>query len=99
LPLPPSKRTSHAVSPELVLVDRGLAELARDEDARHHPHSESRLRVVAPDAREAIRRMCELSDVNPPRVRRRRVLAFSGVLTLWMEAAFLLAAQLPIHVA
>jgi hypothetical protein len=87
------------MSPELVLVDRRLAEIARTECEGQHPYAEPRLRVVVPDTREAIRRMCELSDVNPPRIRRRRVLAVSGVLTLWLEVLALLAAQLRIHIA
>jgi hypothetical protein len=43
-----------------------------------------------PDLREAVLRICELSDVNPPSRRARRMLAFSGVATLWVEAALLL---------
>ena len=43
------------------------------------------------DLREAVLRICELSDVNPPSRRGRRMLAFSGVATLWVEAALLLA--------
>jgi hypothetical protein len=93
-PLPPT-RASHAISPELVLVDRGLAELHPGEHAIRQGQPEPSVPVVTPDAREAIRRMCELSDVNPPRIRHRRAVAFSGVLTLWAEALSLLAAQLP----
>lgn len=43
------------------------------------------------DLREAMLRICELADVNPPSRRTRRLLAFSGVATLWVEAALLIA--------
>jgi hypothetical protein len=43
----------------------------------------------------ALQRLCALSDVSPVR-RRRRVLAFSGVATLWVEAPILAAAHIPI---
>src|SRR5262249_55957448 len=97
-PLPPMP-ASHAISPELVLVDRSLAELVPGEREVRHAQPEPSVPVgVTADTREAIRRMCELSDVNPPRIRRHRVLALSGVLTLWVEAIALLAARLPAHV-
>lgn len=51
--------------------------------------SESALTHV--DLREAVLRICEFSDVNPPSRRGRRMLAFSGVATLWVEAVLLLA--------
>lgn len=51
--------------------------------------SESALTDV--DLREAVLRICELSDVNPPSRRGRHMLAFSGVATLWVEAVLLLA--------
>jgi len=76
------------ISPELVLVDRHLAdsvEVVRRRDVQ------PRLGVIPNDTRSAILRMCELSDVNPRRRRRRpRLLAYSGVATLWFEA-FLIA--------
>ncbi len=40
--------------------------------------------------------MCELSDVNPPRIRRRLVLAYAGPATLWAEAVVLIAAHIPL---
>jgi hypothetical protein len=42
------------------------------------------------DVRDAVRRICALADVNPPSRRGRRMIAFSGVATLWVEAALLL---------
>jgi hypothetical protein len=41
----------------------------------------------------AIHRLCEFADVNPVPRRRRRLVAFSGVATLWVEAAALVVAQ------
>jgi hypothetical protein len=41
----------------------------------------------------AIHRLCEFADVNPQPRRRRRLVAFSGVATLWVEAAALVVAQ------
>jgi len=48
------------------------------------------------DREAALQRLCALSDVNP--VRRRRMLAFSGVATLWVEALALVVAHVPIGV-
>jgi hypothetical protein len=47
------------------------------------------------DREAALLRLCALSDVNPVR-RRRRVVAFSGVVTLWAEAFVIVAAHAPI---
>lgn len=41
----------------------------------------------------AIHRLCEFADVNPATRRRRRLVAFSGVATLWVEAAAIVVAQ------
>ena len=44
--------------------------------------------LAARDA--ATRRICELSDVNPPKRRRRiGLVKLSGVATLWLEVVFL----------
>ena len=79
------------ISPELVLVDRHLAdsvEVVRRRDAQ------SQRRVIPSDTRSAVLRICELSDVNPPRrTRRPRLLAYSGVATLWLEAVLIATAQ------
>jgi hypothetical protein len=90
-PLPPTPPhcTSREISPELVLIDRELLPISGDDLAR--------LTTAEVDngVREATLRMCELSDVNPPR-RRRHVLAFAGPVTLWAEAALFVAAHVPL---
>ena len=49
--------------------------------------------VAERDLHHAIHRLCEFADLNPSPRRRRRLVAFSGVATLWAEAAILVAAQ------
>jgi hypothetical protein len=49
--------------------------------------------VAGRDLHDAIHRLCEFADLNPAPRRRRRLVAFSGVATLWAEAAILVAAQ------
>ena len=49
--------------------------------------------VAERDLHHAIHRLCEFADLNPASRRRRRLVAFSGVATLWAEAAILVAAQ------
>ena len=45
------------------------------------------------DLHHAIHRLCEFGDLTPEPRRRRRLVAFSGVATLWAEAAIIAAAQ------
>lgn len=89
-PLPPTPphRTSREISPELVLVDRELVPIAPTAGVERTDTD------VGVDLREATRRMCELSDVNPPRIRRRLVLAYAGPATLWAEAVVLIATHI-----
>ena len=87
--MPPPEPT---VSPELVLIDPHLSGCAQEHPARTAPNLP--LRVVLDDVRDTVLRMCELSDVNPPRrTRGARLLAFSGVATLWLEAALVATTQ------
>jgi hypothetical protein len=89
-PVPPP--TEPFVSPELALVDPDVA----DHDLRplDRGRPKPRLQIVESDLREVILRMCELSDVNPPRrTRGIRLLAFSGVATLWLEVVLVAASQ------
>lgn len=82
--MPPPREVP--VSPELVLVDRPLAGSA--EVVRPREPQPQQPRVILHDLRATVLRMCELSDVNPPkRARRHRLLAFSSVATLWLEVA------------
>jgi hypothetical protein len=90
LPPTPPQRTSPEISPELVLVDRDLLPIVRGDRA------EQTVAELDGDVREAMLRMCELSDVNPPRIRRRRLLAYAGPATLWAEAVLLIAAHIPL---
>ena len=87
----PPNRTSPEISPELVLVDRDLLPIVRDDHFVEPTAAE-----LEGDVREAMLRMCELSDVNPSRVRRRRLLAYAGPVTLWAEAVLLIAAHIPL---
>jgi hypothetical protein len=90
LPPTPPHRTSPEISPELVLVDRDLLPIVRGD------RMEQTVAELDGDLREAMLRMCELSDVNPPRIRRRRFLAYAGPVTLWAEAVLLIAAHIPL---
>jgi hypothetical protein len=45
------------------------------------------------DLHQAINRLCEFADLAPAPRRRRRLVAFSGVVTLWAEAAIIVVAQ------
>ena len=82
------------LSPELALIDRDLAALARA-----HEHDEAPV-TPAPslqsDARDAMLRMCELSDVNPPRARRGLLLTVAVPTVLWAEAVLVVASLVPL---
>ena len=86
----PPHRTSREISPELVLVDRDLLPIVDCDRV------EQTVAQLEGDVREAVLRMCDLSDVNPPRVRRRRLVAYAGPVTLWAEAVVLIAAHIPL---
>lgn len=82
------------ISPELALVDRNLAELGRAGHANEP--TATCLPVNLLDAREAMIRICELSDVNPPRARRRHlVLTAAAPTVLWAEVLVLVASIVP----
>jgi len=84
-----------AVSPELALVDPELFARAGEQAGQRASGAGASLshgaRVVQDEARDAAtRRMCELSDINPPKRRRRvGVVKLSGVATLWLEVVLL----------
>lgn len=86
----PPHCASREISPELVLVDRKLlpSELGGA--------SRAIVLDLDGDVRDAMLRICDLSDVNPPRIRRRRLLAYAVPATLWAEAALLVAAYVPL---
>ena len=90
------EHASLQISPELVLVDRELAALGRAEHATEPMPTSPPVDLVASDAREAMLRICELSDVNPPRARRRGLVLTAAVpAVLWAEAAILVASLFP----
>ena len=93
---PPFDQVSRVISPELALVDRDLAETHHAEQ-RHEPApAQHGIGFLESETREAMIRMCELSDVNPPRARRGRVLIAVAVpAALWAEALLLVASLVP----
>ena len=48
------------------------------------------------DARDAMLRMCELSDVNPPQARRGAMLTVAVPTLLWAEAVLVVASLVPL---
>ena len=93
---PPFDQASHVISPELALVDRELAAM-RHADHRDEPAAaQLGAAFLESEARDAMIRMCELSDVNPPRARRGRLLVAVAVpAALWAEALLLVASLVP----
>ena len=90
--MPPTlpRRTSQEISPELVLVDRELQPIAPSDGVEESGPD------LDGDLREVMLRVCELSDVNPPPIRRGRLVAYAGPVTLWAEAVLLIAAHIPL---
>jgi hypothetical protein len=94
---PPYHQAASPISPELALVDRELADF-------DPAWQELQPFVVElPDgsrertARDALIRICELSDVNPPRTRRLIMLAVAVPALLWIEALLLVASFVPFN--
>ena len=90
---PPLHQASTPVSPELALIDGDLAGLVLADDGDQSqvtpaPYLES-------DARDAMLRMCELSDVNPP-LRRGVMLTVAVPTLLWAEAVLVVASLVPL---
>jgi hypothetical protein len=91
---PPLRQASTPVSPELALIDADLSALVLACEA-----DESLLAPTAflgSDARDAMLRMCELSDVNPRRARRGRILTVAVPAVLWAEVVLVLASLVPL---
>jgi hypothetical protein len=89
---PPLHQASHPISPELALIDRHLAKLLRAE--RRDEPAATPVPFLENDARDAMLRMCELSDVNPPQARR-LTLAIAVPAVLWTEVLLLVASLVP----
>jgi hypothetical protein len=91
---PPLQQPPTPVSPELALIDRDLARLdLADEPAESQPTPAP---VVESAARDALLRMCELSDVNPPRGHSRLMLTVAVPTLLWAEAVLVVASLVPL---
>ena len=91
---PPLHEASHPVSPELALIDPDLARLVlADERAEPQPTPAP---ILESGARDAMLRMCELSDVNPPRARRSLMLTVAVPTLLWAEAVLVVASLVPL---
>ena len=91
---PPLEQASIPVSPELALIDPDLAALALADEPRESPPVPATL--LESDAHDAMLRVCELSDVNPPRVRRGRMLTVAVPAVLWAEAVLVVASLVPL---
>jgi len=91
---PPLEQASIPVSPELALIDPDLAALALADEPRESPPVPATLLESA--AHDAMLRVCELSDVNPPRVRRGRMLTVAVPTVLWAEAVLVVASLVPL---
>jgi hypothetical protein len=91
---PPRHQASIPVSPELALIDGDLARLALADDRDQSQATPAR--YLESDARDAMLRMCELSDVNPPRARRGVMLTLAVPSVLWAEAVLLVASLVPL---
>lgn len=85
---------AETVSPELVLVDPDLAAraevLASDGVGPGNDEIELLIREIEDDTEAAIRRIVELSDVEPPSVQRRfRVTKLVGAFATWAVVGIL----------
>jgi hypothetical protein len=96
LPPPPLHHASHPVSPELALIDCELATLVLADEADVSQATPAPGAFLESDARDAMLRMCELSDVNPPRARRGLMLAVAVPAVLWAEAVLVVASLVPL---
>jgi len=90
---PPLHEASILISPELALVDRDLAALVIAGAPDESPATPAPLLESA--ARDAMLRVCELSDVNPPRVRRGPMLTVAIPAVLWAEAVLVVTSLVP----
>lgn len=86
---PPLHEASILISPELALVDRDLAALVIAGAPDMSPATPAPPLESA--ARDAMLRICELSDVNPPRARRGPILMVAVPTVLWAEAVLVVA--------
>jgi len=91
---PPLHQTSNAISPELVLVSRDLVTPVPADSVDEPASTPIPPGVLETDRRDAMLRICELSDVNPPR-RGRLALAIAVPAVLWAEALLVVASLVP----
>jgi hypothetical protein len=76
------------------LIDRDLVTLVLADSA--DPSQATPAPYLESDARDAMLRMCEFSDVNPPRARRGVMLAVAVPALLWAEAVLVVASLVPL---
>ena len=91
---PPLHQASIPVSPELVLIDRDLAALVIADAPDESPATPAPLFESA--ERDAMLRICELSDMNPSRARRGPMLTVAVPAVLWAEAVLVVASLVPL---
>jgi hypothetical protein len=94
LPPPPLHHASQPVSPELALIDCTLATPVLPDEADESQPTPAPF--LESEARDAMLRMCELSDVNPPRARRGLMLTVAVPAVLWAEAVLVVASLVPL---
>jgi hypothetical protein len=88
-------QAAYPISPELALVDRDFAGLDLAGHIIEPAIKDASPGFLESDARDALIRICELSDVNPPRGRARLALAVAVPAMLWAEAVLLVASLIP----
>jgi len=91
---PRLRQASIPVSPELALIDADLGALVLACEADESAPAPAAF--LDGDARDAMLRMCELSDVNPRRARRGRMLTVAVPAVLWVEAVLVVASLVPL---
>ena len=91
---PPLHQASIPVSPELALVDGDLAALVIGDAPNETPAIPAASHES--DARDAMLRICELSDVNPRQAHRGLMLTVAVPAVLWAEAVLVVASLVPL---
>ena len=84
------------VSPELVLIDCDLATCVLADEPSESQAKPAPSAFLESDARDAMLRMCEFSDVNPPRARHGLMLTVAVPTLLWAVAVLVVASLVPL---
>jgi hypothetical protein len=98
MPPPPPllDKAAYPISPELALVDRELADLGLAGYTTEPRMEHAPVGFLESADRDALIRICELSDVNPPRARTRLALAVAVPAMLWAEVVVLVVSVVPL---